>query len=159
MASRTIFYRNKSNSNHAPQLKAVIRDLPDGIIIGFQNLFRLTEPTVPLVYESFLAHLPPSGNVIFDISGVETIDSRGLALLITLHDRLDTENRGFALLGLKPAILRVFRMTQMNEIIPIWNSDEFSEAEMDEELPANAHDELEILYADLNFVQTMESGY
>ncbi len=159
MASRTIFYRNKSKSNQAEQLKAVIRDLPEGTVIGFQNLFRLTERNVPLVYESFLANLPPTGQVIFDISGVETIDSRGLALLITLHDRLDTENRGFALLGLKPAIQRVFRMTQINELIPVWQSDDLLDSDFDDTLPANSHDELEILYADLNFVQNLESGF
>ncbi len=159
MVSRTIYYRNKSTSSHTQHLKATVRDLSDGTIIGFQNLYRLTERNVPLVYESLLANVPPSGNVIFDISGIETIDSRGLALLITLHDRFDSENRGFALLGLRPAIQRVFRLTQISELIPVYNSEDFSETDLSEELPQNTHDELEILYADLNLIQHAESSF
>lgn len=159
MGSRTIYYRNMSKTNEGEILKSTIRDVPNGIILGFQNLYRLTERNVPLVYESFLAHVPPSGNVVFDLSGIESIDSRGLAFLITLHDRFDSEGRSFALLGLCPAVQRVFRMTQISELIPVYQTEDFPENDVREKRPLDSHNELDILYADLNFVQQVEGGY
>lgn len=156
MASRTIYYTNEKQSTHSELLKASIRESPDGLVIGFQNLFRLTEKNVPLVYQSLMSTLPRTGNVIFDLSHVETIDSRGLALIITLHDRFDSENRQFYLLGLKPALLKIFRITQIDELIPIYSSASFREQKF---VSTEETNDVNESFSDLNFIQEIETQF
>ncbi len=159
MASRTIYYTNEKQSTHSKLLKATIREISDGMVIGFHHLFRLTEKNVPLVYRSLMAVLPRTGNVIFDLSQVETIDSRGLALIITLHDRFDSENRQFYLMGLKPALLKIFRITQIDELIPIYSSASFPEQELAEDEETTDSSDLNRSFSDLDFIQEIETQF
>ncbi|NOY76408.1 MAG: STAS domain-containing protein [Calditrichaeota bacterium] len=159
MASRTIYYTNEKQSPHSKLLEARIRESADGVIIGFPHLLRLTEKTVPLVYRSLMAVLPHSGTLIFDLSNVESIDSRGLAFIITLHDRLDSENRPFYLLGLKPSLLRIFRITQIDELIPIYSLDSSLENEFHSAEELNNPDDANQSFSDLDFIQRIETQF
>ena len=157
MVSRTIYYTNETKAAHLKLLKADIREFSDSIIIGFRDLFRLTEKNVPLVYESLLANIPPSGDIIFDLSNVESIDSRGLALLITLHDRFDNENRQFYLMNLKAALLRIFRITQIDQIIPIYMQNSDTEFDYNTQAQFELLEDLDTSYSDLDFIHHNES--
>lgn len=156
MASRTIYYTNENQTPHSKLLKPFIREFSDGVVLGFQNLLRLTEKNVPLVYRSLMTVIPRSGNIIFDLSHVEAIDSRGLALLITLHDRCDSENRQFYLFGLKPSLLRIFRITQIDELIPIYSLDSAKEEEFNSIEKTDNHDDS---FSDLDFIQQIETHF
>ena len=159
MASRTIYYTNEKQSPQSKLLKATIRESSDGVIIGFHHLLRLTEKNVPLVYRSMMAVLPHTGNIIFDLSNVESIDSRGLAFIITLHDRLDSENRQFYLLGLKPSLLRIFKITQIDELIPIYSLDSSLKSEFNSIEETDNLNDMNRSFSDLDFIQKIETQF
>lgn len=58
-------------------------------------------------------------NVVYDLSGVTSIDSAGIGLLPMTNDRLNKASKGFALRGPTGVTERALRLARVGDLIPI----------------------------------------
>lgn len=58
-------------------------------------------------------------NVVYDLSGVTSIDSAGIGLLLMTNDRLNKASKGFALRGPTGVTERALRLARVGDLIPI----------------------------------------
>ena len=62
------------------------------------------------------------GEVIVDFTGCSFLDSRGLRALIATRARLERSNRRLALVLSNPSVLRIFKITQCDQLFEIYPS-------------------------------------
>jgi len=77
----------------------------------------LDAETVPTLSE----HLErvAAGHVVLDLADVKFMDSTGLALVVDWHRRLDADGGRFRLAGLRPAVHKLFRLTDLTGVVSI----------------------------------------
>lgn len=63
-----------------------------------------------------------AGEVIVDLTSCSFLDSRGLGVLVATRGRLARSNRRLALVLPKPSVVRIFRITQFDELFEIYPS-------------------------------------
>ena len=63
-----------------------------------------------------------TGDVIVDLTGCRFLDSRGLGALITIRARLERSDRRLALVLANQSVLRIFEITQLDELFEIYPS-------------------------------------
>ena len=61
-------------------------------------------------------------NVVVDLGRVEFLDSTGLGVLVGAHKRLRPVGGTFSLVCAKESLLKVFRITALDQIIPLHDS-------------------------------------
>ena len=59
-------------------------------------------------------------SVIVDLGGVEFLDSTGLGVLVGAMKRLRVANGKFGLVCSKEALLKIFRITALDQVFPIY---------------------------------------
>ena len=59
---------------------------------------------------------------IVDLTSCNFLDSRGLGVLVATRERLERSNRRLALVLPKPSALRIFQITQFDELFEIYPS-------------------------------------
>ena len=59
------------------------------------------------------------GAVIVDLTSCDFIDLRGLRVLLAARERLERSNRPLALVVGKPSLLRVFKITRVDDLFEI----------------------------------------
>ncbi len=69
--------------------------------------------------ESFLTEVDSNQKVIIDCTGLQYLDSSGLATLLNLHKNLSTRDASLVLCGLSEGILRVIRFTKLDKVLDI----------------------------------------
>ncbi|OWY07789.1 anti-anti-sigma factor [Thioclava sp. F42-5] len=62
--------------------------------------------------------MQPAPRVLLDLSKVEFLDSSGLGALVAVMKSL-APDRQLELCGLTPNVVKVFRLTRMNSVLPI----------------------------------------
>ena len=62
------------------------------------------------------------GEVIVDLTGCSFLDSRGLGALVATRARLEHSNRRLALVLSNPSVMRIFQITQFDELFEIYPS-------------------------------------
>jgi anti-sigma B factor antagonist len=62
------------------------------------------------------------GEVIVDLTGCSFLDSRGLGALMATRGRLEHSNRRLALVLSNPSVMKIFRITQFDELFEIYPS-------------------------------------
>ncbi|MEU5695654.1 STAS domain-containing protein [Actinosynnema sp. NPDC020468] len=74
----------------------------------------LDADTVPVLSD----HLEdtPGTHVVVDLSGVPFMDTTGLSLMLDWHRRL---NDGFRMAALQPSVHKLFRLTELTEVMHI----------------------------------------
>ena len=60
-----------------------------------------------------------TGEVIVDLTGCSFLDSRGLSALLATRGRLERSNRQLALVLSNPSVMRIFEITQVDELFEI----------------------------------------
>lgn len=79
--------------------------------------------TAPALARTLLdATEDPTGELIVDLTGCTFLDSRGLRALIATRARLERSNRPLALVLTNPNVLRIFQITQCDELFEIYPS-------------------------------------
>jgi anti-sigma B factor antagonist len=63
-----------------------------------------------------------TGDVIVDLTGCRFLDSRGLGALIATRMRLERSDRRLALVRANQSVLRIFQITQLDELFEIYPS-------------------------------------
>ena len=63
-----------------------------------------------------------TGDVIVDLTGCRFLDSRGLGALIAVRARLERSDRRLALVLANQSVLRIFQITQLDELFEIYPS-------------------------------------
>ena len=63
-----------------------------------------------------------TGDVIADLTGCRFLDSRGLGALIAIRVRLERSDRRLALVMANQSVLRIFQITQLDELFEIYPS-------------------------------------
>jgi anti-sigma B factor antagonist len=82
-------------------------------------------------FSAFLSELLDSGTpaVLIDMSGIDNVDSTGLGELVGYMQRFESEGRRLALLQPHRRILSLLRLTRLDEVFRIFESqDEAIEA-------------------------------
>lgn len=64
----------------------------------------------------------PADDVIVDLSACSFLDSRGLTALLATRGRLKSTNRRLALVLSNPSVLRIFQLTEFDELFEIYPS-------------------------------------
>src|SRR4051812_2807329 len=59
-------------------------------------------------------------NVVVDLAGVEFLDSTGLGVLVGAMKRLRVANGRFGLVCSKEPLLKIFRITALDQVFPIY---------------------------------------
>jgi anti-sigma B factor antagonist len=75
-------------------------------------------------FSSYLQELLDSGApaVLMDLSGIDGVDSTGLGELVGYLQRFESEGRRLALLNPHRRIMSLLRLTRLDEIFPIFES-------------------------------------
>lgn len=60
-----------------------------------------------------------TGDVVMDLSLVEWVDATGLAVLVTAHRRLQSQQRHLVLRGCSPRVRRALAVTRLNRILAL----------------------------------------
>jgi anti-sigma B factor antagonist len=77
--------------------------------------------TVPAFKQTLLcAAEDGTGEVIVDLTGCSFLDSRGLGALLATRGRLERSNRRLALVLSHPSVIRIFQITQFDELFEIY---------------------------------------
>ena len=63
-----------------------------------------------------------TGEVIVDLTACSFLDSRGLRTLLLTRERLEQSDRRLALVLSNPSLMRIFRITQCDELFEIYPS-------------------------------------
>lgn len=63
-----------------------------------------------------------TGGVIVDLSACSFLDSRGLSALLATRGRFERSNRRLALVLSNPSVMRIFQITQADELFEIHSS-------------------------------------
>jgi len=76
-------------------------------------------------FSSFLKELLDAGTpaVLIDMSGIDSVDSTGLGELVGYLQRFESEGRRLALLRPHRRILSLLRLTRLDQIFPIYESE------------------------------------
>ena len=59
------------------------------------------------------------GELIVDLTGCSFLDSRGLSALLATRERLEHSDRRLALVLSNPSVMRIFQITQVDELFEI----------------------------------------
>ncbi|GAA3857073.1 hypothetical protein GCM10022243_23040 [Saccharothrix violaceirubra] len=80
----------------------------------------LDADTVPVLSD----HLEetPGDRVVVDLSGVPFMDTTGLSLMLDWHRRLDGTGGQFRMAALQPSVHKLFRLTELTEVMHIHES-------------------------------------
>ena len=78
----------------------------------------------PTVRKEILAVLERSHDLLVNLSGVETIDSSGIATLVEAFQIAKSRGLRFGLLEISEAVCHVLTLTRLNNVFPILNSRE-----------------------------------
>lgn len=85
---------------------------------------RLDAAAAPALKRDFDTGLPEGADrVLLDLEWVSFIDSTGLGVLVGLLKRLGSSGK-IAVVGAKPAVLRLFQLTRLEELFNICDSEE-----------------------------------
>jgi len=71
-----------------------------------------------------LGELEKSGarTIVVDLSGVDFLDSSALGTLVGVNKDLQADGGVLRLVCAKPSILRVFEITRLSEVIPVFDT-------------------------------------
>ena len=67
-----------------------------------------------------------STKIIFDLEGVDFIDSAGIGFIISIFKTIKSKNGNFAIVSLKSKPREVFKLTRLDKIIPIYENVEIA---------------------------------
>ncbi|MFI5955576.1 STAS domain-containing protein [Cryptosporangium sp. NPDC051539] len=79
--------------------------------------------TTPQMRDELLG-LVDSGeqHLVLDVSGVPFLDSTGLGVLMEVHRRLRDNSGAVALVGARPALVRLLTITNLSRALPVYRS-------------------------------------
>lgn len=79
--------------------------------------------TAPQVRDR-LAALQAEGakSVVVDLSGVGFLDSSALGALVAAHRELEAEGGSLKLAAPRPHVLKIFRITRLSDVIPLYDT-------------------------------------
>lgn len=60
--------------------------------------------------------------LVLDVSGVPFLDSTGLGVLMEVHRRLREHDGAVALVGARPALIRLLTITNLSRALPVYRS-------------------------------------
>ena len=75
--------------------------------------------TAPEVSDVLRGLEPGCKRIILDLTGLEFIDSTGLRLAVTEHDRASLDGFEFVMAGAGGAVLKVLRLTGLDVALPL----------------------------------------
>jgi anti-sigma B factor antagonist len=75
--------------------------------------------TAPELTDVLHALEPPCRRIILDVTRLEFIDSTGLRLAVTEHDRASMDGFEFVITGAAGAVLKVLRLTGLDVALPL----------------------------------------
>ncbi|GAA3386789.1 STAS domain-containing protein [Cryptosporangium minutisporangium] len=67
-------------------------------------------------------------HLVLDVSGVPFLDSTGLGVLMEVHRRLRDNDGAVALVGARPALVRLLTITNLSRALPVYRSVEDASA-------------------------------
>lgn len=76
----------------------------------------------PHAREQILKHLGDGQHVLVDLSGVEYIDSSGVASLVEGYQLAKENGRKFGLIGVSQAAMQVLQLARLDKVFPIRDS-------------------------------------
>ncbi len=91
------------------------------VVYDFQGREELDELNADDVGRELLQLLERGGKIVLDFSSVKLLTSTHLAKLIVLHKRVQCAGNQLHLCGLRPHVRKVFEVTQLNKIFPIYH--------------------------------------
>ena len=93
-------------------------------VIDISGRFDITEaPQFEVTFKEMVKDKPK--DVAFDFSAVEYIDSSGIGALIKAFNIVRTYGSDMMLFGLKPGVLAVFKVAQLDAFFKVLTLDEF----------------------------------
>ena len=76
----------------------------------------------PEARKRVLASLDAGYNLLIDLSGVDYIDSSGVATLVEGYQTAKKQNLKFGLVGVSQAAMSVLRLARLDKVFPIYSS-------------------------------------
>jgi anti-sigma B factor antagonist len=85
------------------------------------------------VVQTIPATIAPS--IIVNMEQTSIVDSSGVGALVTAMRHLRKVNGGFALVGLRPEILRSFRLMNLHQVFDIYETETLARQQLSERRP------------------------
>lgn len=93
----------------------------DGTCMFIEITGEIDLANAPLLRETLLRALNKhTGPLVVDLSAVGFIDSTGLSALVSGHQRAKQLDRPYAVCGLQPSARKLFQVTALDSLIPIY---------------------------------------
>lgn len=105
------------------QLQIDVRRTPDRIVLRLSGELDLAR--APLLQgELESTELTTAAMVVLDLQALEFIDSTGLRVLLTAHERARAHGQEFAITQGSPQVQRLLSISRIDELLPIIDSAE-----------------------------------
>jgi anti-sigma B factor antagonist len=105
------------NDHHPPPFEIAVERSGTTAIVRIAGELDLA--TVPQLTEVLHGLEPACERVILDLTSLEFIDSTGLRLAVTEHDRATMDGFEFVLAGAAGPVLKVMRLTGLDVTLPL----------------------------------------
>lgn len=96
----------------------------DGCIVLDISATNFTYPQTAAL-KNYVAHLLADGHryFVFNVTGVELVDSYGLATIISTLKTIQEHQGGLALYGLNEMFVRLVKVTHLDRVLEVWPSE------------------------------------
>ena len=105
------------SDNHGPRFDVLVERTGTTAIVRLVGELDLA--TAPELTDVLHGLEPGCQRIILDLTGLEFIDSTGLRLAVTEHDRAGLDGFEFVITGAAGAVLRVLRLTGLDVTLPL----------------------------------------
>jgi anti-sigma B factor antagonist len=105
------------SDHHGPQFEISVERAGSTAIVRLAGELDLA--TAPELSEVLHGLEPGCRRIILDVTGLEFIDSTGLRLAVTEHDRASMDGFEFVITGAAGPVLKVLRLTGLDVALPL----------------------------------------
>jgi anti-anti-sigma factor len=105
------------SDHHRPQFEISVERAGSTAIVRLAGELDLA--TAPELSEVLNGLEPGCRRIILDVTGLEFIDSTGLRLAVTEHDRASMDGFEFVITGAAGPVLKVLRLTGLDVALPL----------------------------------------
>ena len=118
--NHTQTYYISSKENHDMQKNKVLcQEKNNSLMIQFDNLSSLNRANVKYVFQRIKQHFSNGKNMFIDLRGINSIDARGLALLIHLNKKIHSLKGKLVLTNPSAVMQKILWLTEIDRIIKV----------------------------------------
>ncbi len=114
----TLYIAANENQNSKNE-KVICQETNKSLMIQFDNLSSLNSDNAQFVFQKIKQHLSYEKDTFLDLRGINSIDARGLALLIQLNKKIHSLRGKLTITNPSAVLQKIFWITEIDRIIKV----------------------------------------